>query len=153
MGLGVTWTPGSPILSLCLIFPSRNGPLPSLGAPWLWEARAWLNQLDNFPVQLRKMRHRAKLGLGLDHTTESKRKSQDLKPLVSRPKWQATPTVIFFPDTSVGRSLATRAGDRLWWPKPHYLCDREQASFPPGTPVCKSRGVESNGEPIPPKLG
>ena len=26
------------------------------------------------------MRHRAKLGLGLDHTTESKRKSQDLKP-------------------------------------------------------------------------
>ena len=81
MGLGVTWTPGSSILSLCLIFLSRNGPLPSLGAPWLWEARAWLNQLDNFPVQLRKMRHRAKLGLGLDHTTESKRKSQDLKPL------------------------------------------------------------------------
>lgn len=66
------WTPGPPVPSLDLIFPSVHGAVEH-PLPWYTVAlggkRAWAKpEFVNSPVELGKLRHRAKLGIGRDRS-------------------------------------------------------------------------------------
>lgn len=81
----MTWAPGAPLPSLHLIFPSVHGAIDHLSPLMHHEGgkrvQANLSWLVNDPVQLGKLRHRAKLGLGLDQATvnETSRGTQGLQ--------------------------------------------------------------------------